>query len=63
MLILLRIDDMLLYYEFYHFMQEELYDKPDEPACMPEFSERQFREVEDEFLDIFDQYKNLSMHS
>ena len=58
-----RIDDMLLYYEFYQFMQEELYDKPDEPACMPEFSERQFREVEDEFLDIFDQYKNLSMHS
>ena len=53
-----RIDDMLLYYEFLHFMQEELYDKPVNPVCMPSFSERLFRDVEEEFLDIFYQYKN-----
>lgn len=49
-----RIDDMLLYYEFYHFMQEELYDKPDEPKCMPDFAQRPFADVEEEFLDIYD---------
>lgn len=48
-----RIDDMLLYYEFYHFMQEELYDKPEEPKCMPEFNERKMSDVEQEFLQIY----------
>lgn len=51
-----RIDDMLLYYEFLHFMDEELYAKPQEPNRMPSFSFKMFDDVEKEFLQLFEIY-------
>lgn len=47
-----EIDNTLLYYEFYHFMEEELLEKPP-IASSPDFRERSFKEVENEYLELF----------
>jgi HAD superfamily hydrolase (TIGR01509 family) len=47
-----KMDNTSLYYEFYHFMGEELLEKPS-ITKIPDFSERPFKEVEQEYLDLF----------
>ena len=47
-----EIDNTLLYYEFYHFMDEELLEKS-KITSSPDFSERSFKEVENEYLKLF----------
>lgn len=48
-----EIDDTLLYYEFYHYMGEEL-KKPAAPMkSKPNFYFQEFKEVEEEFLQLF----------
>ena len=47
-----EIDDTLLYYEFYHFMGEELSEKP--PITrIPDFPELPFKAVEKQYLELF----------
>lgn len=52
-----RIDDMLLYHEFLHFMGEELYENPGEPKRMPSFAVETFERVEQEFLNLYKDYQ------
>jgi hypothetical protein len=49
-----NIDDACLYVEFLHFMSERI--APEEPVLMssPDFSVRPMKEVEREFLDLFE---------
>ena len=47
-----EMDDTLLYYEFYHFMGEELMEKPF-ITKIPEFPELPFRVVEQRYLELF----------
>ena len=49
-----EIDDTLLYYEFYHFMGEELSEKP-KLYSRPDFSEKPFSQVEQSYLKLFSQ--------
>lgn len=49
-----EIDDTLLYYEFYHFMGEELSKKPP-ITCIPDFSELPFQIVEEQYLKLFEE--------
>lgn len=52
-----RMDDTLLYYEFYHFMGEELMEKP--PIThIPDFSELPFKTVEKRYLELFQKLYN-----
>ncbi|MGN0293591.1 MAG: phosphohydrolase [Lachnospiraceae bacterium] len=46
------MDDTLLYYEFYHFMGEELMDKPF-ITRIPDFPELPFKTVEKRYLELF----------
>lgn len=49
-----EIDDTLLYYEFYHFMGEELSEKP--PITrIPDFPELPFKTVEKQYLELFNE--------
>lgn len=50
-----KIDDAMLYHEFYHYMGEKIF--PCEPVLLtvPDFYERPFRQVEEEFLSIYGQ--------
>lgn len=51
-----EIDDTLLYYEFYHFMGEELSGKP--PIThIPDFQELPFKTVEKQYLSLFEQLR------
>lgn len=47
------IDDTLLYYEFYHFMGEELMEKPS-ITHIPDFEELPFKTVEKQYLELFE---------
>ncbi len=47
-----EIDDTLLYYEFFHFMGEELSEKPT-ITKLPDFAELPFRTVEKRYLELF----------
>lgn len=49
-----EIDDVCLYYEFYHFAQEKLFEEPGRMYSQADFSLRAFDEVEREFLQMFD---------
>lgn len=54
------MDDTLLYYEFYHFMGEELMEKPF-ITQIPDFSELPFKTVENRYLELFHElYGNLN---
>lgn len=48
-----EMDDTLLYYEFYHFMGEELSERP--PIThIPDFQELPFKTVEKQYLELFE---------
>ena len=46
------VDDATLFYEFLHFMGEELFEKPPLLLSDPSFAERPHREVEHEFGEL-----------
>lgn len=48
-----QIDDAMLYHEFYHYMGERVMDRASELLTEPDFYERPFKEVEKEYLDIY----------
>lgn len=48
------IDDAMLFHEFYHYMGEKIVDGEPELLTEPDFYERPFREVEKEYLAIFE---------
>lgn len=52
-----RIDDTLLYYEFYHYMGERLLDTKPEIKELPVFEYREFKEVEHAYLTLFYEYR------
>lgn len=52
-----RIDDTLLYYEFYHYMGERLQDCPPVIKELPVFEYREFKEVEHTYLTLFYKYQ------
>lgn len=52
-----RIDDTLLYYEFYHYMGERLLDCPPKIKELPVFKYREFKEVENAYLTLFYKYQ------
>lgn len=54
-----RIDDTLLYYEFSHYMGEFLMDDAPEIKKIPVFETRNFKDVENEYLQLFQAYKDL----
>ena len=47
------VDDALLYYEFYHYMEVELFETAPTIHSQPEFGTQGFREVEERFLELF----------
>lgn len=47
-----EIDDAMLYHEFYHYMGEKLFDFCPRLMTTPDFYERAFKEVEEEYLGI-----------
>lgn len=49
-----RLDNTLLYYEFYHFMGEELMEKPF-ITRIPDFKELPFQTAEKRYLELFTQ--------
>lgn len=56
------MDDTLLYYEFYHFMGEELLEKP--PITrIPDFTELPFKTVEKRYLQLFEELYSQSCES
>ena len=56
--IVARIDKEILYYEFYHYMQIELSEKP-VIYSSPVFEFREFGEVAAEFLELFEKLRSL----
>lgn len=48
-----EIDDAMLFHEFYHYMGEKVLDHEPQLLTTPDFYERPFREVEEEFLKIY----------
>lgn len=54
-----KVDKDLLYYEFYHYTGIELSQKP-EIKTKPVFEFKDFSEVRDEFLNMFDKLIRLS---
>lgn len=56
-----EIDDAMLYHEFYHYMGERVMDSATGLLTKPDFYERPFREVEEEYLGIYEKMmkKNL----
>ena len=51
------VDDSMLYYEFYHYMGEKILPEGLQLYTEPDFYERPFKEVEQEFLS---QYRKLA---
>lgn len=51
-----NVDDTCLYFEFFHFAGEKLFEQPGEMLSAPEFAFRAFEDVESEFLEIFVTY-------
>lgn len=51
-----RIDDTLLYYEFYHYMGEYLMDPAPAIKQIPVFETKDFKEIEETYLRIFDSF-------
>ncbi len=49
-----ELDDVLLYYEFRHFMGEELYPCPGELNSRPVFGTEPFKETERKYLEWFE---------
>lgn len=49
-----QLDDLLLYYEFDHFMGEKLYECPDELLSHPVFDTEPFRTTEEHYLAWFE---------
>ena len=47
------IDDAMLYYEFLEFGAVKLYDEPPYVAATPDFFRGNMKQVEQEYLDIF----------
>ena len=58
-LIVKRIDDTCLYYEFEHFMGEKLFETAPQILRLPEYKVRPFREVEEAFLEMFRETKKF----
>lgn len=58
-LIVKRIDDTCLYYEFEHFMGEKLFETAPQILRLPEYKVRPFKEVEEAFLEMFHETKKL----
>ena len=56
MSLLKSVDDDMLYYEFYHFTGERLYETPPEIASEPVFLQLPFEEVEQRFLQEFHRF-------
>ena len=52
-----KIDDALLYQEFFFFMNESVFDTPREVVSKPDFSEHRISEIKAQFLELF--YKLL----
>ena len=52
-----KIDDALLYQEFFFFMNESVFDTPREVVSKPDFSEHRVSEIKAQFLELF--YKLL----
>ncbi|MDO4343833.1 MAG: phosphohydrolase [Eubacteriales bacterium] len=51
-----HVDDTCLYYEFYHFAGEKLFECPGEMLSQADFSLRPFIDVEEEFTELFERY-------
>lgn len=49
-----NIDDSCLYYEFYHFMDVKLYPVEPVMVSVPDYAFRPMREVETEFLELYE---------
>lgn len=49
-----EIDDALLYYEFLHYMGEELQPAPPPLASSPVFQQQEMSQVEEQYLQLFD---------
>ncbi len=47
------VDDALLYYEFFHYMGEKLFDSSPAIKSRMEFAERPFKETEEAFLNLY----------
>lgn len=54
-----RIDDTLLYYEFYHYMGEYLMDSAPEIKQIPVFETKAFKETENVYLEIFEKFSSV----
>ncbi|NMA67465.1 MAG: HD domain-containing protein [Clostridiaceae bacterium] len=50
---IISVDDALLYYEFETLMDTRLFDVPPKKVMEHDFSQRDFKDVEQEFLSIF----------
>jgi predicted RNase H-like nuclease len=50
-----EIDDALLYYEFIHLLGEKVFDDEPELIGKPDFTQRDFINVKNEFIDIYNQ--------
>lgn len=48
-----EIDDAMLFYEFYHYMGEKVLNYEPQLVTTPDFYERPFKEVEEEYLNIY----------
>lgn len=53
------IDDAMLYYEFYHFMGEKLFDEPKNALHIPDFTTIPFEEAEQAFLDCYREHRKV----
>ncbi len=53
-----QIDDMMLYHEFQHFMNYELFDNPGELLSKPDFNVIEFSVIENQFKKIFFELQN-----
>ncbi|NLT12831.1 MAG: HD domain-containing protein, partial [Clostridiales bacterium] len=51
-----EVDDTLLYYEFRHFMGEELFDCPPTLSLKPDFDFADFPIIENSFLRMFNRF-------
>lgn len=56
-----QIDDAMLYHEFYHYMGERVLDRASKLLTEPDFYERPFKEVEKEYLDIYQEMEKKTL--
>lgn len=49
-----EIDDTMLYYEFKILMDENIFDREPDILSKPDFEQREFEKIRDEFLSLFD---------